>query len=191
MDQVHCIILGERNVGKTTLLYDFLNIREKGYIKTKPTVSIQFHQYVQNDTLYKIWDTSGEERYVSILESYIPQNNMFLLVHNINQIAPLEKVEFWLTKVCQHRDMQKTFVKVVGTFATEISNKSYKHTVEFFLEKWKDKVPLLSVSVYFLGFGGKDVFLYSNCVKKTNNVKHFVEKNAKPTTTTSSWCVLM
>ena len=92
------IVVGDSNVGKTCLLYQFI---EKLYKKDlEPTIGIEF----ATKTLFlhkkkirlQIWDSAGQENYRSITRSYYRNTIVAFLVYDITKIKSFENIKNWL-----------------------------------------------------------------------------------------------
>ena len=69
---IKCVILGEANVGKTSLITRYLH--DKFYQFSESTIGCAFNnkRYNRNNKEYKLdmWDTAGQERYRAIMPMY-------------------------------------------------------------------------------------------------------------------------
>lgn len=107
------IILGDTQVGKTSILKIFLNSYESKYINNRnverniqvmdgPTIGIEFYSKVLelDDILLKvnIWDTSGHNMFTSIINSYLKECQGIILVYDITNRSSFNNLEMWLER---------------------------------------------------------------------------------------------
>ena len=94
-------IVGDSCVGKSSLLYrevynDFLNIYE-------PTVAVGFSskniKYNNNIVKLNIWDLSGDDRYRTVLKSYLKHVDLVLLVYDVTNINSFNNIKEWVKLV--------------------------------------------------------------------------------------------
>ena len=69
------VMVGDTGVGKSNLIYNYVNESQKPQEEEKSTVGIEFHtkKLVKQDgkvVRAQIWDTAGQERYQSITGAY-------------------------------------------------------------------------------------------------------------------------
>ena len=92
------ILIGDISVGKTNLLTKYT---EQSFSKNNlSTIGIEFKEKVinfQNKKIaLQIWDTSGQERYNSIVESFYKNSNGILFVFDVTNKDSLENIKRWL-----------------------------------------------------------------------------------------------
>lgn len=85
---IKTVTLGDYGVGKTSICNLLKNKPFK--INTKQTLGINFEsmEFEQNNDIYKmyIWDTSGHSRFERVVDLYIKNTKLFLLVFNLSNI---------------------------------------------------------------------------------------------------------
>ncbi len=95
------ILLGDKDVGKTTLTYRYVTGLFKKNIKQTIGIDI-FSKFVNfNDTLVKfqIWDFGGEPRFRSILPKYCTGADVSLILFDIKNMASYENLPIWINIV--------------------------------------------------------------------------------------------
>ncbi|KAL4585600.1 hypothetical protein LXL04_010223 [Taraxacum kok-saghyz] len=109
------ILLGDSGVGKTNLLSRFS--KNKFNLESERTIGVEFATASINvdDTIIKaqIWDTSGQERYRTITNSYCQGSVGALLIYDITRKGTFENVERWLQELRNHID-QNIVIMLVG-----------------------------------------------------------------------------
>ena len=139
---IKCILIGDSEVGKSSILFKYT--QDKFFLDSISTIGVDFGtkdiniKYGADDYSIKlcIWDTAGDKRYKSIVETYYKNASYILLVfdvnnrHSFNSVIQLhnsikpghKKIEFIL--VGNKTDISKGYNKVteneVSKFAKEI-----------------------------------------------------------------------
>ena len=94
------IIVGDSNVGKSSILNVFLNKK----IENKSTIGTEFaskfmEQY--NFTL-QIWDCAGQEKYRSLTKIYYRGTQVCIFVFDLNNPSSLDNIKtFWINNYLQ------------------------------------------------------------------------------------------
>ncbi|KAK1347309.1 small GTP-binding protein [Hamiltosporidium tvaerminnensis] len=97
------LILGESNVGKTSILYRFT----EGIFKytLMNTIGIDFVskdiKVEDKDVRLQIWDTAGQERFHSITRSYYRNANGILLVFDLTDPRSFDCVDKWYEEIVE------------------------------------------------------------------------------------------
>ena len=95
---INIILLGESNVGKTSLLTRYTkNIFNDCFIST---LGVEFDikkiKMGGNDVTLHITDTSGQEKYKSITQSFLRNVDGVIFVFDVTCIESFEKIKDWL-----------------------------------------------------------------------------------------------
>ena len=100
------LILGESTVGKTAILLRYLG---KGFRETISTIGVEFNPKIINLMQRKvklvIYDTSGQERYKSIVSNYYKNTHGIIFVYDITKKKSLDLIEYWLNQAKEHSDI--------------------------------------------------------------------------------------
>lgn len=101
------IILGNAGVGKTSIMQ-----RHKSNvfdIDSRSTIGIDFFtfqsQIEDNNVKLYVWDTAGQEKYSSIVQSYYRQIAGAFLVYDINNKTSLEDLNLWINRIKRYSPM--------------------------------------------------------------------------------------
>lgn len=92
------VFLGNQNVGKTTLITQFVY----GYADKKyhPTIAIDFISMPlivnAKEVKLQLWDTAGQERFNSIIPTYTRNAFIAVIVFDLSDIKSAEKIDFWI-----------------------------------------------------------------------------------------------
>ena len=91
-------IAGDSGVGKSSILTQYTDHQHKDVYD--PTIGIDLRvrsvKYQQNTIKMQIWDTSGLEKYRSILYSYFRNLNAFILVFSLTDHQSFKHIYYWL-----------------------------------------------------------------------------------------------
>ncbi len=92
------IIAGEGGVGKTTLLFKYIN---GTFLQdTSMTIGVQFHTkyacYGGNNYNLAIWDLSGQERFRFMLSSYIQGARAAILLYDTTWMGSINNLDEWI-----------------------------------------------------------------------------------------------
>ena len=109
------IIIGSASVGKTSIINQALkNKFEEEY---RNTIGVEFGAItvrIENKNIYmQIWDTAGEERFLSMTRVFYKGANVILLVYDISSRLSFNKLEFWLNEALSVCDF-KTKIILIG-----------------------------------------------------------------------------
>ena len=99
--EIKIILLGESGVGKTNLIYAFLNY---GFQENPGCTLASFsfeaeYNYKNKSYTYTIWDTAGQEQYRSINKMLIRGSKIILIVYSIISRESFNEVDFWINHI--------------------------------------------------------------------------------------------
>ncbi|KAH7333826.1 GTP binding protein [Rhizoctonia solani] len=117
------VILGDQSVGKTSLLARFV------YDTFDPTYQATIRVDVTNKRIFlddqtvrlQLWDTGGQERFHSLIPSYIRDSSVAIIVYDITNRASFMSANKWVNEVRSERHSD-TIIVLVGNKA-DSSNK--------------------------------------------------------------------
>ena len=97
---VKIIVVGDNNVGKTHLLEKYLS---NTFTENKTLTICDFYvkNIFHNEKYIKfyIWDTNGQERFRSVIETFYRNTNFALVVFDLTNKKSFDNVTYWLTKL--------------------------------------------------------------------------------------------
>ncbi|KAH7816914.1 Rab11b [Monocercomonoides exilis] len=100
------VLSGDSGVGKSNLLLRYT--RNEFNLESKMTVGVEFaNRLVQigdKKIMAQIWDTAGQDRFVSVTNAYYHGALGALLVYDITKRQTFEHVERWLKEIREHAD---------------------------------------------------------------------------------------
>lgn len=110
--ELKAVILGDINVGKSTILKKLLKIP---IYNIKSTIGLDIQKYQHLDISINFWDTSGQERYNAINKNYIKCSNIVLLVFDINKYETFLKIkDYWYEMCKKNLSQENTFYFIIG-----------------------------------------------------------------------------
>ncbi len=108
------ILIGNSGVGKSSLLFQFIEHRFKNGIE--PTIGIEFGTKmieVGGKTVrLQIWDSAGQENYRSITRAYYRNSICTLLVYDVTSRKSFEDVKVWFDEAKTYGNENMYFVLV-------------------------------------------------------------------------------
>ena len=100
---IKLILIGDSDVGKTSLVARFKNPDPKKRIKTHTTIGYDFWSkfFEQDDKLIQVhlWDTTGQEKYRSLIKNYYRKAVGAFLVYDITKQETFERLPKWLEEL--------------------------------------------------------------------------------------------
>ncbi|MFX0043065.1 MAG: Rab family GTPase [Candidatus Hodarchaeota archaeon] len=104
---IKIVLLGEANVGKTSLLYRW--IENKFRENYKSTLGVNLLKKDMNITGYgevsaQIWDLGGQESFKSLRRLYLEGANGALLLYDVTNKESYEKLDDWIQSFKKDRE---------------------------------------------------------------------------------------
>ena len=137
--QVKLILLGDANVGKSSIICRYIHSSYNNAISS--TIGASFYSKImtKNNKIYRfeIWDTAGQERYEALIPMYSRGANVALVVYDITSILSFEKAKKWIT--CLTNDIvNMPLIVLIGNKADLKHNrKVLKTDVLFYVQENK------------------------------------------------------
>lgn len=106
---IKCILVGETNVGKTSIVKRFQGKTVKPG-DTLPTMALETNETMNlqaangNTVALSIWDTAGQEHYRALMPTYFHNANVVLYVCSIDNKQSIEKITDWYHLAQQSTD---------------------------------------------------------------------------------------
>ena len=98
---IKIVLLGETNVGKTTIFQRFIESKISDVPTATIGVEFKIKEYKYNNKNYsiQIFDTAGQERFRSITEAYYKMGEGFFVVFDLTNIDSLNAVKYWIESI--------------------------------------------------------------------------------------------
>ena len=94
---IKIIILGDANVGKTSIVHCLSNDPYSNY--QRKSLGLEHYNYfirINNIVIrMQIWDTAGQEKFDSITSNYYKNTDVAIFVYSINDSNSFNKIEQW------------------------------------------------------------------------------------------------
>ncbi|KAM0688398.1 Ras- protein Rab-13 [Conglomerata obtusa] len=169
------LIVGESNVGKTSILTRFTENTFEHRVAN--TIGIDFTKkdvQIDNRTVcLQVWDTAGQERFRSITKSYYRGADAILLVFSLTDEKTFNSIDWWMRSIRQEIDDIAVPIVLVGSKVDEDKYKDYK--------KYEDKANEMDMKFICTsaktGFNVEEVFVYVARKILENDVKEKKSKN--------------
>jgi small GTP-binding protein len=92
-------VLGEANVGKTSLVYRFIEKKFRGNYKSTLGVNLlkkdlNIKEY--GDVSAQIWDLGGQESFKTLRKLYLEGSNGALVIYDCTKRSSYDKLEDWI-----------------------------------------------------------------------------------------------
>ena len=100
-------ILGEANVGKTSLVYRFIENKFRGNYKSTLGVNLlKKDMKIEGfgDVSAQIWDLGGQESFRSLRKLYLEGANGALVIYDCTKRSSFEKLEDWILDFKEARE---------------------------------------------------------------------------------------
>lgn len=154
---IKIVVLGQSCVGKSSIVSQFaLNTYPTTY---RATIGLDY--FIRNidmdDTSYKVqlWDTSGQERFKSLVKSYYLGTQGILFVYDASNPQSFVELKEWMDEVDRHFDHRMPPVKVIAN-KTDLCGPFHcvsKHEVEELLNGYQ-----LNLKDHWVSLSAKDVY---------------------------------
>ena len=135
--QLKIILIGDSNVGKTSLVNRFMGYEfEKNYVCT---INADFKiKLVSVDPSTSaeltVWDTCGQERYKSITRTYFKDAHGIILVYDVGNLDSFNSLSSWLKDAKNNSNLDPDIVLVANKIDLE-DRKVSKEKGQKFAEK--------------------------------------------------------
>ncbi len=102
-DKFNIMVIGDEEVGKTTILERYFN--RKFNSERKKTIGVEY--YLKNYTepiskelySFKFWDTAGQEKFQAITKNYFQRANAMVIVIAINKRSSFSNLKKWIVSI--------------------------------------------------------------------------------------------
>lgn len=117
---IKCVILGEANVGKTSLITRYFCGKFHQFCESTIGCSFSNKAIEIDGSKYKldVWDTAGQEKYRGLMPMYYRNADIVFLCIDLtqeNQSKLIENYNYWSSQIDKHSDNPDRIVFLVGT----------------------------------------------------------------------------
>ncbi|CAI2381015.1 unnamed protein product [Moneuplotes crassus] len=137
--RVKIIVVGNSNVGKTSLISQYSHFQEDGLPNTNPNLicEAQIKKFSKDDQLVyvDIWDTVGQERFQAISTQYYKRASGAMIVYSIEDQDSFNNILIWIERV-QENCPKGCKIMLIGNKAdlNAVRSVTYKEGFELSLE---------------------------------------------------------
>lgn len=139
------VLLGDDNVGKTSLCLKL--VKNIFRINVESTIGVNFYtkilQYHGSQYKLVLWDTSGHERFRSILTNYYKLADLYILIFDFNNKKSFESLPYWLNQIEINNPVENNKIIVLGN-KSDKDIKVSKDLVKNFTDNYN--LPVLEIS---------------------------------------------
>lgn len=125
-DSFRYIIIGDTEVGKSSILLQFTE--QQFQTEHDMTIGVEMGSRVvkvdDRNVKLDIWDTAGQESYLSVTRSYYRGADGCLLVYDISNKASFESVSMWLSEARQNSNNPNLVILMIGNKADLTENRA-------------------------------------------------------------------
>ena len=123
--RIKCVILGNCNAGKTSLLSRYLNNTYYDYSETTIGCSFNNKKIVKDNDEYiiDIWDTAGQERYRALMPMYYRNSDLIFLCFDLSSDSGISKsFNYWIKEIEKNNNVENKTIVIIGTKSDNKSN---------------------------------------------------------------------
>ncbi len=97
---IKVIILGDTNVGKTSIIN---RLKNEEIQDLHTTLGVEHHTYLLSINSYKIrmqiWDTAGQEKFNSVINNYYKGTDVAIYIYSIDNKDTFDSIQNWFQEV--------------------------------------------------------------------------------------------
>ena len=157
------VFLGDQSVGKTSIIHRFKYDQfEDNYNATIGIDFITQKMYIEDRTItLNLWDTAGQEKFKSLIPSYIKDSQAVVVVFDITNQDSFESIGKWIEDARALRDEDQALVVIAGNKIDMDNERQVTHedATKFAAEKG---IPFYEVSA----LSGQNVQVMFNDIAK-------------------------
>ena len=183
------VFIGNPTAGKTSLLNRLVN--DKFMPNYDSTIGVDFFTKTIffNETIFKLqlWDSAGQEKYRSLIPSYIRGASIIFLIYDLNHHESFDAINNWLGFVNQYTNKEQVKIILVGNKKDlerkvkyeEGQNLAKKEGMLFFETSAKTGEGV--VEMFFTSFSMVDFFNDKRGIITNDElIKELIEQNSNP-----------
>ena len=109
------ITLGDTQVGKSSLMFQYTDKMFSQEYLTTIGVDLKYKELkLKNGEIIKvkIYDTAGQERFISIASNYLKKANGILLVYDITNESSYDNISNWLEQINSKSDNERPIILI-------------------------------------------------------------------------------
>lgn len=111
------VFVGSVGGGKTSIIKKYMGNTSEHV----STIAVDFVSISLDDIDVAVWDTCGQERFMSITSSYFLRGHVFVLVHDVSDSTVTNDLEKWYKEIINNRPPRHAPVVIVVTNKVDLS----------------------------------------------------------------------
>lgn len=175
---IKCVLLGNLNAGKTSLVVRFISNRFFTYTESTVGCVYNSYEYKYNSMTYKIniWDTAGQERYRTLIPMYYRDAMIVFICIDLSSRSIKEEFETWRKQLDIYNDNTERIVFIVGT-KSDIREEESDDDIEEIIRDNKDIIYMKTSAK--LNINIQEVFhrAFDICIYRMRNKREKIETN--------------
>lgn len=143
-DKFNIMVIGDEEVGKTTVLERYFN--RKFNSERKKTIGVEYyvkdHKDEKSGLCYnlKFWDTAGQEKFRSVTKHYYQRAHGMLITMAINKRSSFTNLKMWINSIIENSNSKIPLVVVCNKCDLENEREVQNLEIERFCHEEKLKV---------------------------------------------------
>ena len=112
------ILLGDCCVGKTSFAHKLDNKRNYNFVY-EPTIGVDYSSkmiQLKDDITIKcqIWDTAGQEKFISIIKSYFNNITGIIVVFDLSKRTTFKNLNMWFNEIEKNKNNYPVSIMLLG-----------------------------------------------------------------------------
>lgn len=191
-EMVKYILIGDSNVGKTSILRQFCHHAFSE--KELTTVGLDYGERIisisDRNVMIQLWDTAGQERFRTLTPSYYRSAMGILLVYSVTDKSSFNSIEVWMKQIRQFAVenipililCNKADVKEKQVSEHQSRALSERHHVDLLMTSARDNVNIETAMVRLYHRIDKEKRITASVASITHTIKKLTEdtNNKKP-----------
>ena len=136
------ILIGESNVGKTSILYKFVD--DKFFNNYIVTIGIDYKNKIikieEKSISLKIWDTAGEERFRTLSFGHFKNCDGVALIFDLSDKKTFGKINYWLQQINLHIKTENISIVLLGNKCDINEKANFDDEIDKLTKKLKIKI---------------------------------------------------
>lgn len=168
------ILLGEENVGKTSLIIRYLDDKFDESLLTTESTDIRIKKIEKDDKILyiNIWDTIGQEKFRNMTENFIKGADGVILVCDVTNKKSYEELKNWVNYLNSNFNKDEIITILIENKIDLVQNREVlKKGLENYKKKYKFKIYSTSAKT---GEGVQQAFDYliKKIIKNSNKINN-------------------